>query len=109
MLDLVKLILTVTIIVLCLVFTRGFFSACEAERKGALWKPYPKRKPKRSYEDEEERRFLVSLENGNVIIMNYSFENGCFEHEGVDAFREVPKCWRWFSKKVRSFKEERSL
>lgn len=107
MLELVKLILTVTILVLCLVFTKGFFSACEAERKGAVWKPYPKRKPKRSYDDEEERRFLVSLENGNVIIMNYSFKEESFEHEGVDGYRELPKCRSWFKKMAKGFMEER--
>lgn len=102
-----KLILTVIIMVLCLVFTKGVFSVCEAERKGAVWKPYPKKKPKKTYKDENERRFLVSLENGNVIIMTYFFERECFEHEGVDAYRELPKCWAWFKKQVNAFKKER--
>lgn len=102
-----KLVLTVIIMVLCLIFTRGFFNVCEAERKGCIWKPYPKKKPKKNFKDENERRFLVSLENTNVIIMNYSFEDESFEHEGVDAWRELPKCWKWFSKQVRVFKKER--
>lgn len=107
MTEIIKLIVTVIIMVLCIVFTRGFFSACEAERKGAIWKPYPKKKPKKTFNDEKERRLLVSLENGNVIIMFYSFENENFEHDGVDAWREIPKCYGWFSKQIKALKKER--
>ena len=105
--EIFKLIVTLIIFICVLILSKGYFSACEVERKGSIWHPYPKRKPKRGkYEEFKTKRYLLSLDDDTVIIGIYDFEKNEFEYENVDAWREVPPSYKFFRKQLKIFKEK---
>lgn len=106
MMETIKLLITALIMILCFILMRGFFNVAQAENRGCIWKAFPKRKPRKTYKDEKERRVMVSLENQVVMFSVYDFEKECFEIEGVDAWREVPLCYGWMKKQMKKFRKE---
>lgn len=108
MVQMVKLILLSAIFVFFFIFSKGLFYVYKAESKNCYWKAYPKKKPKKFTKDEKQRRFIVSLESSLVMISTFDFEKGEFDVEGVDAFREVPQCYKWVQKQIRFYKERRN-
>lgn len=103
--DIIKLILSIIVMVILLFFMDGFFNVCRLENKNGLWKPFPKRKPKKAFSAEKKRTFLVSLENMRVTFCEYDFDSGRFEIDEVDAWKEVPVCYASFKKMCRNIIE----
>ena len=99
--EIIKLILTAVLMTFIFLIMKGYFEVMRAERKGAKWMAYPKRKPKKSGE-EKSVRLLVSLDNGNVLIDAYDFEEKSFSYPGVEAWRYIPSSYRMQQKIIRS-------
>ncbi len=104
MTDIIKLVLLTVIFILLFMMMKGFFSVMEAEKKGAKWISYPKHKPKK-HGEEKSIRLLVSLENGNVLIDAYDFDEESFNVNCVDAYRYIPQSYKHQKKMMKSIFE----
>lgn len=89
----------------------GFLICSVQELKGCKWRSKKRRRPALplfSRKRIREKPFIVTLSDGSVCIMNFSFETYTFERDSeVTAWRPVPLPYRSFVFKGRFFKRKK--